>query len=150
MLTSHSSGGIGNRKSETNLRHLPLDTIRGDGVRRVELNVPLRRRGTRAGALSCEVLRDVTPTLWYRSQANEGIRSRHHPAPPEGSWLRGTCPRLPHSKPRRRASPGCGSSWYQGCNRGVGGRGTGKARSAWAIGIVGTQSNHGVPPMSEL
>ena len=49
--------------------------------------VPLRRRGTRAGALSCEVLRDVTPTLWYRSQANEGIRSRHHPAPPEGSWL---------------------------------------------------------------
>ena len=38
----------------------------------------------------------------------------------------------------------------QGCNRGVGGRGTGKARSAWAIGIVGTQSDHGVPPTSEL
>ena len=139
----HAIGAeIGNRRPI--YAPIPLDTVRGRS--RVELYVPLRRRGTRAGALSCEVLRDVTPTLWYRSQANEGIRSRHHPAPPEGSWLRGIHPRLPHSKPRRRASLGCGSSWYQGCNRGVGGRGTGKARSAWAIGFMGTQPIMVYPP----
>ena len=80
------------------------------------MTVPLRRRGTRAEALSGGVLHVVTPTLWYRTpEGVQGIkevdRARLVRGTPYGhsSHCIGSC-ECNHDPPRR-VSQERGTSW---------------------------------------
>ena len=95
------------------------------------MTVPLRRRGTRAEALSGGVLHVVTPTLWYRTpEGVQGIkevdRARLVRGTPYGhsSHCIGSC-ECNHDLPRR-VSQERGTSWAApglGWGSGLAGRG---------------------------
>ena len=82
---------------------------------------------------SCEVMRVVTPTLWYKFASERGDKKSTAPGPPLGRWCEEYVPMATPLNVSERAKVQC-SIRDEECLGGAGPHGSGLHRGSWGVG----------------